>query len=282
MTTKQLEQSLWLYGYSVDYAERIGQTLELHTDSVGAKIFDCLPYSEIYTTLDELDANNINTIFWSAAKILALNKEELGTIHIDGDVFLKHPRVIENLSLLEGHDVIVQMKERYPIFMDWYNEQIPMFIDAIALSETSIDGFVTDLQESVNCGVLGFNSIELKDKYVENYFKLIDVCSASQDFMSLQKYDLSKRLAPNLIIEQYYLAGLTSNTIKVKYLLELNSEDYNNDIKDMNDQANEMGFAHAWGDSKTKIIQPIKDILAERNPDLYEAISNRVIEIYNI
>lgn len=275
---KQVEKNLWLYGYSVYYLKMLGQNVDLYTDSYGGTVFNCLPYKNIYTTLDELNGK-VNERFWSAGKIKALEQAPLGSIHIDGDVFLKKHDVIQSLNMT-GYDCIVQMAERMSIFMKSYSQTLPMFKDAIG---DSISGFTYNLTEAVNCGVLGFNNQKMKDDFINGYFQILDICQNNQDFTSLLKYDLEKKIEPNVVAEQYYLKSLAEvGKYKVKHLINLTSDNFNDDWVTMNEQAEELGFAHAWGSSKYAIIPAIKEILKQRNPSLYNAIKDKVAEINNI
>jgi len=270
----QIEKHLWLFGYSVDYCNRIGLNIDLHTDSLGSTVFDCLPYKNINITLDSI--SEINERFWSAGKVEALRLSPIGTLHIDGDVFLKKEEIIPLLSM-KGFDCIVQMEERNKIFMDSYADVLPMFQDA-GISEINYD-----LDTALNAGIIGFANEELKDLFVDGYFKMIDKCQYDQTFMSLLKYDLEKKIEPNVVLEQYFLKGLCeSNNFKIKNLLEVKSKNFDDDIQDVNRQADEIGFAHAWGISKIQIIEPIKRILEERNPKLFQDINQRIEDLKNV
>jgi len=272
--TDQIEKNLWLYGYSVDYLKRIGLPVELYTDTYGASIFDCLGYDNIHIKLDELE--DVNERFWSAGKIVAIREAPLGSIHIDGDVFLKKESIIPLLEFPD-HDCIVQMEERLSIFMESYEQVLPMFRDAVG---DSVKGFGYSATTSVNCGIMGFNNSLLRDAFINGYFQILEICQSDQHFMSLLKYDLKKRNEPNIVIEQYFLKGIADfEGCTIKSLLEMKSDNFQDDIADMNNQANEIGFAHAWGSSKYQIIEPIKDILAQRNPKLHQAILNKIVEI---
>lgn len=276
--TDLLEKSLWLYGYSIDYATTIGLEIDMYTDSRGAEIFNCLPYRNIYTNLDELDENGINERFWSAGKIIALRDSEIGSVHIDGDVFLKKPEIIPMLEF-KDNGAICQMQERIHFFVQSYQDLLPMFLNA----GIKVEGFDYSLTTSLNAGVLGFSDLKLKDKFIDGYFDLIGQCQSNQEFMSLLKYDLNKRIEPNIIIEQFFLRGLCEHEkVGIKYLLETNSDDYEQDMIEVQKQAESLGFVHAYGGSKFQIIEAIKDILRERNPELCQAIAEKVIEINNI
>lgn len=270
----QIEKHLWLFGYSVDYCNRIGLAIDLHTDSYGATVFDCLPYNKIHITLDTI--SDVNERFWSAGKVEALRVSALNTLHIDGDVFLKKKEIIPMLSM-KDFDCIVQMEERNKIFMDSYSNVLPMFKDA-GITELNYE-----LKTALNAGIIGFSNQQLKDLFIDGYFKMIDKCQSDQTFMSVLKYDVEKKIEPNVVLEQYFLKVLCQDNIfKIKNLLEVKSDNFDDDIQDVNRRSNEIGFAHAWGISKLQIIEPIKQILSERNPRLYSIINQRIDELKNI
>lgn len=274
----QIETNLWLYGYSVDYLQMLKHPIDLYTDSYGATVFDCLPYDNIYTTLDEL-TGKVNERFWSAGKIIALRETPLGTVHIDGDVFLKKQAVIDALDMTD-YDCIVQMQERMSVFMQSYADVLPMFQEAVG---ESVSGFTYNLTEALNAGVLGFNNQQMKDDFINGYNQILNICQTDQKFMSLLKYDIEKQIEPNVVLEQYYLKSLSFvGKYGIKNLLELNSANFNDDWISMNEQANELGFAHAWGSSKYSLIPVIKEVMKQRNPQLYQAILDKISDINNI
>lgn len=273
--TNQIETNLWLYGYSVDYLQRLNQRIDLFTDSYGATVFDCLPYNNIYTTLDELN-DKVNERFWSAGKIKALEQAPLGTIHIDGDVFLKKHEVLKALELT-GHDCVVQMAERMSVFMASYADVLPMFIEAVG---NEVEGFRYNLKEALNAGVLGFNNKQMKDDFINGYWSILNSCQGSKMFMETLASDKEKRIEPNVVAEQYFLKSLAETKgYKIKHLLNLTSNNFNDDWQTMNQQAEALGFAHAWGSSKYRIIPTIKENLKQRNHALYQAICNKIGQI---
>lgn len=277
--TNQIETNLWLYGYSVDYLQMLGIDVDLYTDTYGASVFNCLPYSNIYTTLDKLQGK-VHERFWSAGKIVALSEAPLGAVHIDGDVFLKKQAVLDVISNMTGYDCIVQMVERMSIFMTSYADVLPMFKEAVG---DRVSGFTYNLTEAVNAGVLGFNNQQMKDEFINGYNQILHLCQADPKFMSILENDTEKKIEPNVVIEQYFLKSLSNvRKYSIKNILELESDNFDDDWQHINEQADEIGFAHAWGSSKYDSIPAIKEILYKRNKSLYNAITNKIAEMNNI
>lgn len=132
-----------------------GCQFNLHTDDTGARLLEGLPYDNIYTDLNELDTH-LN--LFASAKFKALEAEELGAIHIDGDVILTNPLAIEMLNY-EMNEVIVQNAE--PIYQRELSLIKPLIHDADRLFGKS----------SFCCGVIGIANQELKDKYIGDYWR---------------------------------------------------------------------------------------------------------------
>ena len=91
--------NIWIAALSCIYAKNSGNYITMHCDSYSYKYLKHFPYDEIYVDLDCL--NNIksrSTVFWAAGKSIALEKEPLGTIHIDLDVFIKSDKCVKELN----------------------------------------------------------------------------------------------------------------------------------------------------------------------------------------
>ncbi len=261
----QLAKNLWLYAYSVMHAKRISDSLILHSDSFGAKTFGELGYDDVKISLDILASEPSR--FWSRGKMIALDAEPLGTIHIDGDVFLKSPMMIDVLDF-QNYDLIVQCEERIGIFMKHYFDTIHHF----PASLNSIpDGFNQDLKHSLNCGVMGFNNQKLKDDYLAGYFSMVDQLKSNPVFM--QELQDNPKFEPNIVIEQFFLAGYVDQyNLNYKNVLPLKSDatDELGTVTEMNFIANEIGYAHAWGDTKYYLI-----------PEIQKRIRNQDFRFYN-
>jgi hypothetical protein len=272
--TGQLKTNLWLFAYSVMHAKRFAQKLTLHTDDLGLKYYGELGYDEVKTTLNILEDEPSR--FWSRGKMVAIENEPIGSIHIDGDVFIKKPEMINVLDF-PNHDVIVQCEERLGIFMRHYFDTIHHY--PIALTELP-KGFNPKLKHALNCGVLGFNNEKVKSDYLKGYYNLVEQLKASEYFMDELKHN--PKFEPNIVIEQFFLAGYCDKyKAKVKFVLPLYSDtdDELGTVKEMNDTANRIGYAHAWGSTKYKLIPAIKEKMKKYDPQYYrkvQKITNKI------
>lgn len=264
----QLKNNLWLFAYSVMNAKRFSKKFTLHTDQLGAEYYGELGYDEVKVTLDVM--KDEMSRFWSKGKILALSKEPAGSIHIDGDVFIKSEKMLEVFSF-KDYDLITQGEERLGIFMKHYYDTIPHY--PFALWGKMPKGLDPTLKHSLNCGVLGFNNVEIMDDYFKGYFKMIDDLKQSDYFMRLLGTD--PKIEPNIIIEQFYLAGLCKEKkAKIKYVLPLKSNSMGVDetITEMNRVANDIGYAHAWGSTKYALVPAIKRKIKEQDIEYFRKV----------
>jgi hypothetical protein len=108
---------------------------------------------------------------YASSKYYALKKEPLDAIHIDCDVFLKHPNLMYELDMT-GYDCVVQSLEEYGkpfinndsvIGGSWnyaLNQVKPCFNPL----------WSNDICDKMyNCGVIGFNNQQLKDLFIQQY-----------------------------------------------------------------------------------------------------------------
>jgi hypothetical protein len=93
------------YTLSCMYAKKSGFTIYLHADELGAKYLNHCPYDKIIVDLKKEDFP-LSDILYAAPKLKVLEQYPLGTIHIDGDVFLKSPN-LKNILNFSNYDVIV-------------------------------------------------------------------------------------------------------------------------------------------------------------------------------
>jgi len=266
----KIESNLWLFSLSIAYAKLLDATIVLHTDSLGAKLFGYLPYDEIYLTLDNLETPSC---FWAAGKIHAQSLEPLGSIHLDGDVFLKKKGLLDILNF-ENYDVLIQNTES--------NNQIydPLLVKfkEVLLSHTLPEELNFNSQLAFNCGIIGFNNKLIKEKYVDGYQNLVNVCILDESFMKF--LSTNKSFIPDLILEQWWLKCITNYyPCNVKALLP--------NLSTLQEDAIKIGFTHLLGKKKYDLIDKVKERLLEVNPEIYENTKNKMsnlkdFEITNI
>ena len=258
----QIEPSIWLYALSFLYAKKVSSEVFLHTDTIGEKHLSCIPYDKIYLSLDELEDEHEK--FWAFGKIKALENEPLGSIHIDGDVFFKSKAVIPYLNF-KDFDVICQMVEGGNLFSEGYENQLPYFDNA--LKSTHIPGY-GNVRKAFNCGVLGFNNLELKNQFLYNFKTMVKYAKLDKAIM----FKMDGKYEPNIILEQYQLAGLCElNNYKIKFILDPVEVDKRNSL---NMVAEELGFVHAWGKAKYTVAfqNKVKEKIKQIDNNLYKII----------
>ena len=263
--SNQLEANIWLYTLSVIYAKKIGLEIVLHTDSLGKSLLSHLPYDKIYTTLNNIPSN-IPTMIWAYGKFVALEKEPLGSIHIDGDVFLKHEGIKNKLEFSD-YDMIVQNQESvagtYPT------------IENTMIKYGVLGQNVLTANFAYNCGIIGFNNENLKQQYLSFYHKHVNKILHNSAIKNIMHSD--KFFCVDLPLEQHSIATLSSN-YKVKQLLT--NKPGGAAITDSTIQsAIKIGYQHLIGKEKYSYIDRIKVYVLALDSELYYK-TKKVIEKY--
>lgn len=173
---------LWYTAWSILSAKKIFPTctFNLHTDNLGAKLLDKLPYNNIIVDLDNLDTH-LN--LFASAKFVALEAEPLGAIHIDGDVILTNP-LAEKMLNYEQNEVIVQNFEKS------YTRELAL-ITPIIPNASSIFG-----RGSFCCGIIGIANQKLKDEYISSYWKYASILKKQSRIV-----DIIMKSNPNVIFD---------------------------------------------------------------------------------
>lgn len=255
----KIECNLWLFSLSVAYAKQLNATIVLHTDSLGKRLFGYLPYDEIYLTLDDL---NTPTCFWAAGKIHAQSFEPLGSIHLDGDVFLKK-RVLLDILNFENYDVLIQNTESNNQI---YNPLLDKLREVLSAENLPLElNFNNKL--AFNCGIIGFNNKEIKEKYIDGYKNLVNVCAQDEIFMKF--LSTNRSFIPDLILEQWWLKCIANYyPCKVKALFP--------DITTLQEDAIQMGYTHLLGKKKYDLIDKVKERLKEINLEIYKKTESQM------
>jgi len=207
----QFAPSIWLYALSFTYAKLLTDKVVLYTDDKGLDLLGVIPYDEINLALNDL--KNEHQKFWALGKIIAIEKESLGSIHIDGDVFLKSKAILPALRF-KDEDVVCQMIEAGHLFETGYKYQLPFFNNVFKNAQITGYGYV---DYAYNCGLLGFNNVKLKDEFTSNFKYMVDYAKQDEGIM----FKMDGKYEPNVILEQYYLASLCeSSKYKAKFILD--------------------------------------------------------------
>lgn len=242
----------WYTAWSILSAKRTFPNCQfnLHTDDLGARLLEGLPYDNIYTDLNTLDTHRN---LFASAKFKALEVEELGAIHIDGDVILTDPLAAAMLNY-EYNDVIVQNYEPS------YEREI-LFIEPLIHNANELFG-----QGSFCCGVIGINNQKLKDRYINEYFKFAAVLKRNSSVIDAIM-QCNQRVIFDLIFEQANLFRLcVEGKYPVKRLCKNVSEIF---------QLRHSGISHYIGSLKHKEenIARCKAAVKEMAPEIYTRLA---------
>lgn len=262
----QLEPSIWLYALSFLYAKEVADKVILHADDLGMKYLDAIPYDEVYPTLNQI--SDVHQKWWAMGKVIALENEPINSVHIDGDVFLRNPKLIREKFMMQGFDMVCQMVERGHLFSGGYEPQLDYFDHALRNVEVRGYGWC---DYALNCGVLGFRKKSLKNEFIKNVKVMIAESSKDHSIMFL----LDGQYEPNIIVEQYMLAGLAELTrSKIQFILDPVEVDQQ---QSLNQVANELGYIHAWGKTKYQkhIVEIVKEIVKKKSPETYRNIEEK-------
>lgn len=272
----QIIGNLWLYSLSVAYLKKLGQTINLYTDTKGKELLGHLPYDNIYTILDNI-SNDIPDCCWAYGKIFALSYVELGDIYIDGDVFIKSEKCINKLKEYINYDGYFAGLEdpKQTTFNINENDDDYQFyklcIDNIYWEHNawiSHYDFPNDIpvfgKYAYNGGVMIFNNNDYKHKFVNSYEYMLSQLKQDEYFLNICKDD--KTLCADLIFEQRFLYEIGKN-YKIAVLIDY----YNRDEEQgLNRQADSIGFQHIIGPYKYTIVDKYKHILKNIDPIIYE------------
>jgi hypothetical protein len=222
----KLKETIYMTALSVLYSHLWYKDIELYVDETAYKFLYMLPCK--VTKVD----HNQNKELWMKSKIHAIEKQTKPFVHLDTDVFIK--RKID----FKFNDVLLERKEGG--YLMHYKKQVDFF-----------NAFTQDLPYwnpslgySYSCGVLGFNTLSLRDKFVRAYYDLEDIYIENQEkYLPLKQ----EGYEPCIVIEQYNLASLLKYE-NVKPSILLNGKN----IIEQAEHANEIGYSHLFGTKKYK------------------------------
>ena len=227
----------------------------LHTDDTGAELLEGLPYNNIIVDLNDLDTH-LN--LFASAKYIALQKEDIGRIHIDGDVILDNPLAIEMLNY-EMCDIIVQNYE------STYGRELSFIKPIIPRAEEYFG------KGAFCCGILGFNKQEAKEKFIESYFAFANILKSHSDII-----DKINKYQPDVIFDLLFeQANLYTLCLNNKYTVKRLCRRFN-DIFELR----HFGINHYI--SKIKYLEEniakCKAAVKEMSPEIYERLSIAEVE----
>ena len=253
------------YAYSVECVHRLGETIELYADEYGAELLSFISYDKVHI-INGLD--NENTHFAAQIKFHALKNCELGDVLIDGDLFLRKQEAnnIIKLYINKGYDLVYSFFEP-PEYTLNAQERVNLHTNGIKkIKENNIvfeEPFYWPFRYEdyawINCSLMSFNNQELKDKYIEQYFKHKEL---------LNDVDW-ENIWPDIIIEQRFLTLLCE-----KYNIKPILEDFYLSPK-AESNALLLGFTHLGG-IKYVWNNTLVSIIEKENPSLLNNIMEQI------
>lgn len=260
MRDDRIPVTLLCYAISFHYARKLGTQIVLYTDSDGADMLSFLPYDEVYLCLNGIPHDI--TRFWAYGKLYATSCEPLGSVHIDGDVFLKNPALKDYLK--GGFDLVTQSEEGE----DWRTDYTYELSQAAINIEDLPNGVHLYYPQSYNCGVVQFNNAELKRVYLDTYFRTVALSLHDKSYnrradMLREKFGKKGSIIPDVVAEQQFLHELAKGYSTTTLL-----------TGDVRQDGIRKGYTHLCTAAKYKMQKELEQMLGEINAPLLNQIKN--------
>lgn len=253
--------NMWYFATSVAYLKKFGQKIVLHTDNLGKEILNHIPYDEIFTTLNDIP-EWMHPMVWACGKMYALEKEPIGSVHIDGDVFLKKMISINTTKNFMGDFLVQNLESKL--------KKAPAYVSAMRTLQ-HLDfpkGTTKKLDCAYNTGVLCFKNQNFKDEFLSTYFEMAE--RVSKDSKCIESLNEDRYIAPDIVMEQQFIYELSKDKYKVRTLLhEGFAESF----------PSEIGYQHVIGSKKYTQLHHCKRVLKELDENLYNACLQKQLDI---
>ncbi len=244
--------TLLCYAISFYYAKQLGAEVVLHTDDLGANLLEFIPYDEIYVDLNEIPDKI--TRFWAYGKLYATAHEPLGSVHIDGDVFLKHATLKNYFT--GNSDLVVQSEEGD----DWRTDYTYEMTQTALGTEPIPQHLNLYHDKAYNCGVVQLNNQELKRRYLAAYFRTVEMSLADKSYpvreaMIKNTFGQYGCIIPDIVAEQQFLHEL-AQLYTVKTIL----------VGDVCADGIKKGYTHLCTAAKYEMRPDLETMLGEIDP----------------
>ncbi len=235
------------------------RSIELVTDDFGASLLSGLPYSEIHTTLNDID--HWDSQFWTGGKIYAISSLNKPCIHVDGDVFFTNKDVLRSIAKSDW-DVLVQSKE---IGNHYDTTYPPLFAEMDRLNIYSVPHRKYNF--AYNTGVFGIRDLQLIKEYAFTYFSGIYN-------MEIRNVQLNPDLDINVSMEQSFLTYMAQE--RNSHVKEILTGKRIEEVG-LEEAADELGYIHLWGKTKYSPSwqKKVRNRLKRDFPDVYERVEKK-------
>lgn len=237
------------------FASQFYKNIYLVTDSKSKSLFSHIPFTKIYTKLDELqELDPKYHRYWSLGKIKTMEfaaEFNRPFVQIDYDVFLKKPLP----EWLTSADLFCQSPEPVEVFP--YNLEI-FYNKFKHLGYSSVRS-----KNAYNCGIFGVNNLEFIKKFSKSAFEFVmhkgndwvfDLDHDKENYNGSHMYlsSSSDNLAGfqcAIWIEQYYLACAAQHEkINVKLLFDIWERN-----EEFSELAEKYGYVHLMEGKKNPV-----------------------------
>lgn len=250
------------YAYSVQCVHKFGHTIKLYADKRGIELLKDIPYDEII----ELDIDDNTPIHFAASvKFFALQQMDLHEILIDGDIILESSNIFKVIQKSKS-DVLYSFFENNEYIQK--NANTPEYFTKLLklINNDKLDYVIPNFNdlEYPNTSLLKFNNQQLKDEYIEQYFR---------NKSYIESIDFEETW-PDIIIEQYFLLGLLEDKNYTHTAIIKNYPNITQYEKDL-------GFTHL-GNQKVQTLKRVQSKLERDNRKLSTALFKKYKEVTQI
>lgn len=231
---------------SLEMSKKFFTHVELVTDIKGKELLIDkygLSFTSVSIELEEA-LKDIDSKHWAIGKIYACKIQKEPFIHIDNDVIWSKKPHIDLLSA----DACFQQSE---VMKDVGLNDIRPYINLVNNFRVDSKYIDWNFKESYNCGILGFNRLDILDIWWNEALKYIEY---------IDNYNVEYEIT-SLVFEQFYITNLCNYfNYKVKLITDFSS------MNNIEDAASELGYTHfVSGSKKTKenelVIQTVYDYI---------------------
>ncbi|REG99099.1 DUF6734 family protein [Flavobacterium aquicola] len=248
----KLKETIYMSALSILYSHLWYKDIEFYVDEIAYKYLYMLPCRVTKVP------NNDDLELWMKSKIHAINKQIKPFVHLDTDIFIKK-KIHFNFN-----KVIVERSDDE--YYGHYKNQLPFFNQYTQ----HLDYWHEDVGNCFNCGILGFNDLEIRNQFVNAYYELEAIYIKNRESYLPYK---RQGYEPCVVIEQYMLASFLKHKGVIPNLLL-----YQQNMIDQSNHADKIGYSHIYGKKKyTKnIVGAIEERLSKIFPYWYEQIKTAV------